>query len=738
MTTTPLITTKEPDPGLPAISLGREVLTDFEKASRIEWLETNGTGGYAMGTVAALNTRRYHGLLVAPLHPPAQRHVILAKLEESVTLQGPSAKDNHTHDLSTNQYPGAVHPRGFERLLEFKLDPFPTWTFDLDPPATAAPPRDGAPPSLSRPPPEPIRLEKRLFLVQGEPTVIIQYRVNHACRLHIQPLLAFRDYHSLTQQNPVLDPSVWEEQVPEDQRHIPGRTRVVHVRPYGSLPALRIAFNGEPLEEDGCWNNAVEYLRELDRGQEFREDLYRIGTIEIDLQPGGVGFIVASVLEGGGHFTVDSIAALEAAERARRAPEYADPLVARLARAADQFIVHREDQSLTVLAGYPWFTDWGRDTMISLRGLLIDRGHLEEAASVIEAFLSYLNGGLIPNRLLDHEGDVVEYNTVDATLWLFQAVRAYLAAGGSEELLRRVVYPAAREILACHERGTHYGIRVDATDGLLIAGDAGTQLTWMDARVDGHVVTPRHGKPVEVNALYHGALVLTAEWARRVGEADVAATYEATAARVARSFEEKFWNEERGCLFDVLLPTSEGGWYGDGKIRPNQVLAISLPNVPLPLDKRRRILEVVERELLTPKGLRTLARGDDGYQASYSGDAAKRDSAYHQGLVWPWLLGPFIRALLAVHGRSPATIARCRGMLAGVAEHITTEACLGTVSELFEAEPPFRPDGAPAQAWSVAELLAISLSELGPHTALPKPELPPVSGPISYVELPSV
>jgi len=338
--------------------------------------------------------------------------------------------------------------------------------------------------------------------------------------------------------------------------------------------------------------------------------------------------------------------------------------------------------------------------MISLPGLLISRGRLEEAREVLQGFLAHLDRGLVPNRFPDAAGPA-EYNTVDATLFMFQAVHAWEQAGGAPAFVRDVFYPAACEIIDAHVRGTHHGIHVDPVDGLLVAGEPGTNLTWMDARVDGAAVTPRHGKPVEVNALWYNALRLAERWARQLADGPRARSFGREADRVAGAFDRAFWNDARRCCFDVILP--EGP---DSRLRPNQLLALGLPFPLLDGRRRRMALDTVEAALVTPVGLRTLARGDPGYRPTYRGGPAERDSAYHQGLVWPWLVGPYVDALFAVSGDSPETRARARSSIAALLGRMET-GCLGQLPECFEPEPPFRPVGAPAQAWSVAEVLRV-------------------------------
>jgi predicted glycogen debranching enzyme len=655
---------------LPPLAVPREVCTDYARSSKLEWLESNGAGGFAMGTVSGANTRRYHGLLVASLRPPVDRHVLLSRLDEVVsdgTLDVP---------LSTTQYPGALHPAGYRNLLEFRLDPFPTWVFDVH----------GA------------HVEKQLFLVQGEQTVIVQYRATRRRRLHISPFLAFRDYHTVTHANPSLDGSVVEE-------HSTGAL-TLRVRPYAPLPELAVhASPDATFVRDAGWYYSAQYFEERDRGLDFAEDLWKMGTISVDVGPDAPVFVVATVAPR--QMDAAEVDRLAADERARRVGRSDDRFAARLEIAAEQFVARRADGKPTVMAGYPWFTDWGRDTMISLPGLLLARGRLDEARDVLRGFLAWLDRGLIPNRFPDRPDEQPEYNTVDATLWAFQAAFAYLKAGGSVSFLRNEFLPAAKDILRWHRDGTHHGIRVDPADRLLTQGEPGVQLTWMDARVGDHVITPRHGKPVEINALYYNALRLMALWTHACGDMDAGRAWAREADLVEQSFERAFWNAERGCLYDVIGTDGRP----DPRIRPNQIFAVSLPFPLLRPEQRRSVVRIVEEELLTPYGLRTLSRGDPEYVARYFGGPAERDGAYHQGTVWPWLLGPFVRAYLAAFGRSAETVAHCRALLDPIEAHLE-DGCLGSISEVFDAEPPYRPGGCPAQAWSVAEILDVLVNEL--------------------------
>ena len=650
---------------LEPIVLEAAACQDYARASRLEWLQTNGTGAFAMGTVAGANTRRYHGLLVASLRPPAERVVTLSRLEE--TILGAAGET----PLATNQYPGTLHPSGYRLLQSFRLDGCPTWVFQVGD----------------------VRLERRLFLVRGQQSVVLLYRSSHPVRLRLEPLLAFRDFHALAHCNGALSPLVKEE--------TEARIRHLTLRPYDSLPPLFLHHPGQPFQAGPTWHDNVEYVEELERGLDFREDLFLPGSFLLDVSPEQPGWVLAT-LDAAPRPDSQAVLALEAATLAER-QQMAAPRYGQLRAAAEQFLVHRSDGSPTLIAGYPWFADWGRDTMIALPGLLLARDKLAEARGVLEGFLLYLDGGLVPNRFPD-TGGAAEYNTVEATLWTFQAAHAYLLASGDGAFLKDVFYPAALSILEAHLRGTHYGIHADAVDGLLIAGGPGTNLTWMDARVDGQPVTPRHGKPVEVNALWYNALRLTETWAGQLGDGLQAARWRRWADRAAASFEASFWNPAKACLFDVLLPSGPVGL-----VRPNQLLALSLPFPLLQEQQRLSVLRRVESELLTPVGLRTLAPGETGYQPHYRGGPAQRDAAYHQGLVWPWLLGPFVDSYLAVHGDTPLARRHCRGLLRELEARLAQQGCLGSMSECFESEAPFRPVGAPAQAWSVAELLRVAV-----------------------------
>ena len=597
---------------------------DFAQSSQREWLETNGTGAFAMGTVAGVNTRRYHALLVASLRPPAERYVLLSRVEENIVTS------SGTFSLACCQYPGALAAAGFELLTDFRAEPCSTWTYSL-----------GG-----------VILEKQVYLVPGRQAVVIRYRSSAAASLRVRLFLAYRDYHSLAHANSVLDPRA-------DVSH-----GVVRVTPYAELPPLEIRSGGEfaPAPQ---WYYNIEYLTELERGLDFREDLFTPGVLELHLEPGQWAPFCASI---------DGTVATEPPPK------------------QDHFIVRRFKGQPTIIAGYPWFTDWGRDTMISLPGLLIAPGFLDAARAIIEGFLQSRSQGLIPNRFPD-AGETPEYNTVDATLWMFQAVRAWLATGRDRAFLRDVFYPAAKEIIDWHRRGTLFDIGVDLEDHLLYTSP---KLTWMDTQF-----TPRAGKPVEINALWHGALSLMADWAQTLN--DPAETeYRAEADRVRDSFRARFWNTRRACLYDLLTPDGPVA-----QLRPNQIFAVSLPFGLLEPDQQRAVVRIVERELLTPVGLRTLERADPDYQPRYEGSPDQRDGAYHQGTVWPWLLGPFIDAYLAAFGKTQTTLDYCRSLVETLEAEAARRGCIGSIAEIYDGDEPRYPRGCPAQAWSVAEIARV-------------------------------
>jgi predicted glycogen debranching enzyme len=681
-----------------------------------EWLETNGLGGYASSTVEGLNTRRYHGLLVAALAPPIGRAVLLAKCEETLFLDG------QPYELGCNQYPGVVHPRGFQYLQEFRLDPFPTFLY-----------RAGS-----------TTLERRIVMLHGRNAVMLLYTaqgVPEGATLELAPLLAYRGYHSLTHENQFLrgqadlgegyvrftpypgmpslyvccEPGMGAAVSPSGGVIQAGVAQPVTLPAYVGQPGSLSSQAGQPAprgidyRQTGYWFRQFEYLREMERGQDFREDLFNPGILSFALREGETVAVIASTepLQAGRWRELVSTEAARRRTVACTCTEGGEEAT-QLALAADQFLIRKGEQGHSVIAGYPWFTDWGRDTMIALPGLTLSTGRTDVARSILQTYAGSANQGMIPNRFPDRSEEP-EFNTVDATLWMFVAAWRYLQATEDMEFARRTLLPFFAEVIAWHRKGTHYGIHV-TEDGLLTAGEPGVQLTWMDAKVGDWVVTPRQGKPVEINALWYNALRIAAEVARRVGEtgenAELAREWDGLADACRRSFRRRFWGAAHGYLADVVDgPDLEA----DFSLRPNQLLAISLPYPLLEGEEARRILDAVTGSLLTPYGLRTLDPHDPRYAGRYSGNQWQRDAAYHQGTVWPWLMGPYLDAFLRAKGHSEEAKATARELLRPLMEHLG-EAGLGSLSEIFDGDSPHTPQGCYAQAWSVAEVLRIWLA----------------------------
>ncbi len=649
------------------IEFGREICGDPGEASLREWLETNGIGGFASSTIIGLNTRRYHALLCTALNPPSGRAVLLSRVEE-VLLIG-----DRRFELSANQYKNVVHPRGFERLASFRLDPFPIFRYRCDD----------------------LELEKSVFLVHGENTAVIQYQLmgevigslgGRACHLEVRPLIAFRDYHATMHANSRINGSVTAQ---------PG---LASVAPYPGLPRLHFAHNALSLDPTGFWFYNFEYEREAERGLDSLEDLYSPFALYFDLARNAYASIVVSTSERG----AAQAPQLRQNEIQRRAsiPGASlsdDRFASLLSSAVDQFLVSCGDRR-SVIAGYPWFTDWGRDTMVSLPGLTLVTGRHDDARHILRAAARSLDQGMLPNRFSE-SGETPEFNSVDSTLWMFHAVHEFLCYMRDYDFVRAELYPALAEVIAWHQRGTRYGIRVNA-GGLLHAGGPGVQLTWMDARVEGREVTPRTGYPVEIQALWHNALRVMAHLASVFGDAAESARYGALADRCHERFAQTFWNLEAGCLYDVI----GGDGQPDAAIRPNQIFAVSLPYPLLTPEQSLQVVDVVEWELLTPYGLRTLSPRDPNYHGRYQGGVASRDGAYHQGTAWPWLLGPFLTAYIKVHGATDQARRRADDFLGSLRAHLTA-AGVGQISEVFDGDSPHRPGGCIAQAWSVAEVL---------------------------------
>ena len=625
-----------------------------------EWLLTNGLGAFTSSTVVGCNTRRYHGILVAATTPPVGRVMTVNRLGEVLRFDG----DDRTREFSVNQFSEGFHPHGHQYLRHFELWDTARWEYDV----------------------EGVGITKELQLLWMKNVAAVRYTVRpprgRRVELSLHPFVSLRDFHHLRRSSDIhFDVGSG------------GDGRSVHVD-YETMGTYLWSDAGRFKEEHDWWYSH-KYSIETDRGQDDTEDLFSPGRFILEAS-GGPATITVWVALDPGSYDWD-------AELKRRRDATQPTLVAaqtptqkRLARAADDFVVYRKNpdggDGTSVLAGYPWFADWGRDTFISLPGLLLTTKRFAQAKQVLSVFANYVSQGMIPNRFDDYNNEP-HYNTVDASLWFVHSAHEYLKASGDQATYDRVLRPACRAIIDGYRDGTRFNIRMDPKDGLISQGDEHTQLTWMDAKCGGVAFTPRQGKPVEINALWYNAL-------RLMGE-------DALAERVLEHFARTFWISPFRGLCDVV-----DGSRRDASLRPNQVFAVSLPHSALSDDQQHAVVEVVRRELLTPVGLRTLAASDSNYRGRYCGPQPSRDAAYHNGAIWPWLIGGFLDAYLKVNHRTSQAMEQARTWLRPLVEHMEQHACVGQISEIFEADFPHRPVGCPAQAWSVAEVLRLAV-ELG-------------------------
>jgi predicted glycogen debranching enzyme len=667
--------------------------TDVESLVLREWLVTNGLGGYASGTIAGVITRRYHGLLIAALGAPLGRTVMLSHVAEQVRF----ADGRHIEVGGRERSGDAPDAHGAGHLVEFRLEAgLPVWRYDID--GTI--------------------LEKRVFLPHMQNTVEIVYELVGGAadvELALRPSVNFR-----AQEAPVSEPLGW----PYEFRAVGDEHQVWLCDSHYPPLRMRLWADDPTFILKGKRIDNVQYPVEESRGYQNRGDLWSPGYFGLRLKRGRRAALVASSESTDTMIVLEPQAAFAAEQRRReRLVAQADPgaregRAAELVLAADQFIITPAgrveetarahafgDEVRTVIAGYHWFTDWGRDTMISLEGLTLATGRHVEAGYILRTFGHYVRDGLIPNLFPEGKTEGL-YHTADATLWFFHATQRYVECSG-DRLTLALLYPTFKSIVDWHIRGTRFGIHVDERDGLLAQGAPGYQLTWMDAKVDDWVVTPRRGKAVEINALWYNALRLMERWARDMHD-PAEADYRARAERARTSFNARFWYSAGGYLFDVVDAEGVGD---DPKCRPNQVLAISLEHPILARDRWEPVMRVVRDRLLTPVGLRSLAPGDPDFKARYFGDLRARDAAYHQGTVWAWLVGPFIDAWLKVY---PDDLSGAERVLNALLDSLDSM-CAGTIAEVFDAEPPFTPRGCVAQAWSVAETLRV-LVRLAEHT----------------------
>ena len=677
------------------VRFGREICGNLADAESREWLVTNGIGGFASGTIATHMTRRYHGLLIAALQPPVGRTHLVAGLDETVRYA------NHSYALATHHWSsGAIDPQGCVLLESFRLEgTIPVWSFAL---ADAV-------------------LEKRVWMAQGENTTCVQYtlvRASSAAAIECKALVNYRDFHANTHAGD------WRMKIVEVEHG-------VLILPFeGATPFyLRSAKASCELRHE--WYRDCFLPREKERGLDDHEDHLCAAIFSAKLHVDDCLTVVA---------TTEAERAPEdrPARNAGAPPQTPDPnqddILSRAARtihdanvfnrwkkqdptatdsapawlpqlvlAADQFIVKRalpdEPDARSIIAGYHWFGDWGRDTMIALPGLTLTTGRPEIARQILLAFARFVDAGMLPNNFPD-AGGRPEYNTVDAALWYFEAVRHYFNATQDAATLENL-FPVLAAIVDSHLAGTRYNIHVDRADALLYAGGPGIQLTWMDAKIGDWVVTPRTGKPVEINALWINALETIASFARALHQP--AEQFQALSSQAQKSFA-KFWNAERNCCFDVIdIPSAGKNATNDPSLRPNQIFAVALPVSPLTKDQQKSVVDVCSQQLLTSHGLRSLAPSEPAYQGHYGGDQRSRDSAYHQGTVWGWLLGPFALAHFRVYNDRFAAFR----YLEPLGSHITALG-LGTLPEIFDGDPPHGPRGCIAQAWTVAEVLRAS------------------------------
>jgi predicted glycogen debranching enzyme len=660
---------------------GRECWRTFERGIEKEWLLTNGIGGYASSTVIGANSRRYHGLLIASLNPPVERRLILSKIDETLIIDGES------YFLYSFRTPGFTM-EGFKYQQKFSYNPLPVFVYNV---------RD-------------VIVEKTVTMVYGENTVAVIYHItagNSSLKLRLTPLVNFRDHHHNSSRSHMIFK----------------KTRIargVVINPY-NIPGINIMITCSDADfttMDDCWFIGMHYKMEEERGLPSLEDHFIPGYFDVGVSPGEEKYVtIIAALESeikdsttfeskikdkdgpipDGHFLIE--------KEEKRLAElldmvgYKDDFAKKLALAADKFIVYRKSTgSKTIIAGYPWFADWGRDAMIAMPGIALATGRFDDAKQVLYTFSRYVSDGLLPNLFPDESHGTPAYNTADASLWYFEAVYKYVEYTGDYAFIKESIYKVLNEIIGAYMNGTRYNIKMEK-DFLIWAGDPLTQLTWMDAKVEDRAVTPRYGKAVEINALWYNALKIMEHFARQFEGNGAAFKFNKVAEQARKSFEKTFWNREKQCLYDVV-----GNDFKDGRVRPNQVVAISLTNAVMEGEKAKKIVRKVLEELYTDFGIRSLSPKEDGYKGNYSGSQYNRDAAYHQGTAWAWLSGHFIRAYVRVYRENKPALRKARVFVENFRDHMK-DSCIGEISEIFDGDWPFFPRGCIAQAWSVGEIL---------------------------------
>ncbi|MCC4771877.1 glycogen debranching protein [Methanosarcina sp. DH2] len=643
-------------------SLGADFLSTYEEGIKREWVIGNGLGGYASSTVIGAGTRTYHGLLVAAPENSPGRLLVLSSLDEEISV------NEEIYKLAVHKYPEVISPAGFNYLSEFVRNPFPHWVYQ----------------------PGDFIVKKKVFMVHNSNTTFVLYEITsrkEGALLRIFPLVSSRDFN-LTARSAYI--SFFQKA---------GQAGVELASSNGFTFSLssNLQYHPEPV-----WHYNLEYDTERQRGLNFQEDIFNPGYFESELKPGTSRFFIAASTGDVSSLTLEQVDKLYIREANRQNllaldSKLIEPFALKLLRATDAFVVkNRSTGENTVIAGYHWYSDWGRDAMISLPGLFLIPYRFEEARSALNNFARYCRRGLIPNTFPAFGGDPV-YNTVDAPLWFIHALDRYFAYT-QDFLFLSDIWDTVGEILDNYCQGTDFGIGMDS-DYLI---QQGPQLTWMDAKIGEWAVTPRAGKACEVNALWYNALKTASYLGTLLGE-DIS-SYETLAAGVASNFEDSFWNPEIDCLFDLIYRDEAGNQVKDPAIRPNQIFAVSLPYTMLSPEKEKAIVDRVEKDLLTPFGLKSLSSDHPLYKGQYRGDAMNRDTAYHNGTVWPWLLGAYVKAYLKIHGNSNSSLEYMRALLEGFDSHLDT-AGIGTISEVFDGDYPHSPGGTIAQAWSVAEIL---------------------------------
>lgn len=672
---------------LPKICVGAKDLRDFNETLKKEWIVTNGLGGYASSPVLGINTRKYHGLLVASFNPPVDRRVLLSKLDEEIVIE------DDIHKIGSNEFKYGIHPKGDPFISDFLMNPFPTYKYDI----------------LN------VQLQKTVFMVHNRNATVVSYRVfnpyENMVNILITPLVNSRHFHSITNSEHLN----WIfNQKPFDQGVI--------LEPSIPLSSLLLFSScGRYLAEKSKWVKEIYFREDAHRGESCLDDVFQPGFFKIEVASKEIKrfHIIAtagiteneargvfSLIPERGLKDIDALYNSELAhqqnllmkfqKRYKNIPR--DAWLKWLILATDTFIVKRKStKTKSVIAGYPWFEDWGRDSLISLPGLTLVTGRFEDAKEILLTFKRYCNRGIIPNRFPDRAGDKPIYNTVDATLWYFHAVLQYLKYTGDFDFVKKELLDVLKGIIDNHVRGTLYNIHIDE-DGLIAHGP---QLTWMDAKVEDRIITPRMGKAVEIQALWYNSLKIMELLTQRFDEKGEAEKYSFLAEKAKNSFITKFWNPKKKCLFDAI-----NGEQRDSSLRPNQVIVVMLDFSMLDKKRSKKVVEIVWKRLWGTYGLKTLPKGDSRYVGTYGGDRFHRDEAYHNGTVWPWLLGPFITAFLKVknHEKHWRTFAFENFLKPLFLEEIF-RAGLGTISEIFDGDSPHASRGCIAQAWSVAELL---------------------------------